>query len=309
MEALPMSIRTSPLLAVAMVSSVIAGCGGGDGNDLGVTPGNNGQGTVNIAITDAPVDFATHVFVEFAGIELTPQSGAPTVYDINPDRSIDLLSLQDGAVITLLQNQAVPAGNYTRVRFLVNATSGNNTNSYVDLATGGRFPLVIPAGSETGLTINRNFSVSDKGRIDLTVDFDLRKSIIAGAMTYTFKPLLRTVDNTQVGTISGTVGSNLVSGLCTPYVYVFTGANVVPDDIDLASDVDPVVSVPVKLNNSTGNYTYRASFLESGAYTVSYVCLTDTRDDNPEAEDSLAFLQTLQGTVTAGQTTTVNFGS
>jgi hypothetical protein len=302
--------RCRAIFGPTLVSTagVIAGCGG-DGDGLSLSPGNSGSGTVNIAITDAPIDFATHAVVEFSSIELTPQTGNAITVDINPDRAVDLLTLTDGATVTLLQNQSVPAGTYTRIRFVVNAQSGGN--SYIDLTSGARFPLVIPSGSESGLSIDRNFTVSDQGRVDFTVDFDLRKSIVApvgSGPNYSFKPVLRAVDNTQVGTISGTVGSNLVTGVCTPYVYVFAGANVVPDDIDLALDVDPLVSVPVKLNNSTGVYTYRASFLEAGNYTVSYVCLTGLQD-NPEVEDNLSFLRTLQATVTAAKTVTVDFNS
>ena len=55
----------------------------------------------------------------------------------------------------------------------------------------------------------------------------------------------------QVGTISRTIGPNLVNIQCQPYVYVLSGANVV-----------------------SGAYTYRTSFLEAGNYTVSFACLT-----------------------------------
>ena len=308
-----MSMRRRALYAPAILStaifSTLTGCGGGDGDDVSLTPGTSGNGAVNIAITDAAVDFAQSVVLEFTGIELTPQTGNRITVNITPVRSVDLLKLQNGVTLTLLQNQTVPVGNYTRIRFIVNAQSGGN--SYVDLATGARYPLVIPAGSETGLALDRTFNVVKDGRLDLTVDFDLRKSIIATPTldgNYAFKPALRVVDNSQVGTISGAVGPNLVNGNCQPYVYVFSGANVVPDDIDLASDIDPLVSVPVTLNNTTGAYTYRASFLEAGNYTVSYACLTGTQD-NPELEDLFPFLRTLQATVTVGKTATVDFSN
>jgi len=307
-----MSMRRRASLSPALVSTslmlaTLSGCGGGDG-DVSLAPGNGGNGVVSIAVTDAPVDFASNVFVEFASIELTPQTGNRIVFDINPDRAIDLLTLQDGTSLTLMQNQTVPAGNYTRIRFIVNAQSGSN-NSYIDLITGERYPLVIPTGSEGGLTIDRNFTVTENGRVDFTADFDLRKSIVAPLFSnsaYSLKPALRLLDNSKVGTISGTVGPNFVGGNCQPYVYVFSGANVVPDDIDVASDIDPVVSVPVKLNNATGQYTYRASFLDAGSYTVSVTCLFGLQDQ-PEIDDALAFLRTLQATVIVGQTTTVDF--
>jgi hypothetical protein len=297
------------ILSTAAVFTTIAGCGG-EGGDGSLSPGTSGNGSVSIALTDAPVDFASTVMVEFTGIELTPQTGNRITVNINPARAVDLLKLQDGVTLTLLQNQSVPAGNYTRVRFIVNA-SGSDNHSYVDLITGERYPLVMPTGGDAGLALDRTFGVAKDGRVDLTVDFDLRKSIVSTVSldgNYAFKPLLRVVDGTQAGTISGTVGPNLVGGVCEPYVYVFSGANVVPDDIDLASDIDPLVSVPVKLNTSSGVYTYRASFLEAGNYTVSFTC-TNLKQDDPELEDSMTFSRTLQATVAAGKTATVDFSN
>jgi hypothetical protein len=309
-----MPTRRLALFAPAVFSTAIAltlgGCGGGDGGGAALGPGSGGNGVVSIALTDAPVDFASHVFVEFTGIELTPQTGNRITLDVNPDRAVDLLTLQDGVTLTLLQNQSVPAGNYTRVRFIVNAQSNN---AYVDLVTGERYPLVIPSGSDAGLTIDRNFTVAKDGRVDLTADFDLRKSLVSAVSAtgnYAFKPVVRLLDSASVGTISGTVGPNFVNGICNPYVYVFTGANVVPDDIDLASDIDPLVSVPVKLNNTSGTYTYRASFLEAGNYTLSFVCLNPNGpQDDPELDEQLGFVRALQATVVAGQTATVDFSS
>jgi hypothetical protein len=308
-----MSSRIEALLVPALLATALAGCGGGDdGSGSGFGPGaGSSNGSLTLSVTDAPADFATRVFVEFASIELTPATGNRVTIDLNPDRAVDLLALTDGATTALVQNQSVQAGRYTAIRFIINAQSTSQSTSYVDLTTGERFPLVVPSNSDAGLTITRDFTIPEDGRADLVVDFDLRKSLIApilGGASYQFKPNLRMVDATQVGTITGTVGSNLVTGLCTPFVYVYAGANVVPDDIDLASDVDPLVSVPVKLNSTSGQYSYRASFLEAGSYTVSFVCLNGTQD-NPEVDDLLAFLRTQQATVTVNQTTTLDLTS
>ena len=70
---------------------------------------------------------------------------------------------------------------------------------------------------------------------NFTIDFDLRKSVIAPpgqAPNYLLKPVLRMVDNLQVGAIAGTVDAALVTADCSPQVYIFTGAGVVPDDLD-----------------------------------------------------------------------------
>lgn len=308
-----MSSRIESFVVPALFVAALTGCGGGGGDGgTGFGPGGgSANGTFTLSVTDAPVDFATGVVVDFASIELTPATGNRVTLDLNPDRAIDLLTLSDGAMNALVQNQSVRAGRYTAIRFLINAQSTSQSTSYIDLTTGERFPLVVPNPNEADLTVTRDFTIPENGRLDLVADFDLRKSLvppILGGASFQFKPSVRVVDATQVGTISGTIGSNFVTGLCTPFVYVFAGANVVPDDIDLASDVDPLVSVPAKLNSTSGQYSYRASFLEAGSYTVSFVCLTGTQD-NPEVDDVLAFLRTQQATVTVNQTTTIDFTS
>ena len=50
------------------------------------------------------------------------------------------------------------------------------------------------------------------------------------------------VDNANVGAIAGLVDAGLVTPECMPKVYVFSGANIVPDDIEdltAGTDVDP----------------------------------------------------------------------
>ena len=52
---------------------------------------------------------------------------------------------------------------------------------------------------------------------------------------YLLKPVLRLVNNLEVGTIEGTVAPTLIVDGCMPAVYLFTGADVVPDDIGSAT--------------------------------------------------------------------------
>ena len=76
------------------------------------------------------------------------------------------------------------------------------------------FRIVIPSGAETGLKLIQGFTMPVGGVADFTVDFVLAKSIIAppGRLPgYMLKPVLRLVDNAQVGTIAGTLQSSTLA--------------------------------------------------------------------------------------------------
>ena len=164
----------------------------------------------------------------------------------------------------------------------------------------------VPSGDETGLKLIKGFTVAVGSVTDFTIDFDVRKSLVAppgqktmmetcGGQAYMLKPVLRMVNNLQVGTVSGTVDPNLIAAECAssttpPYpgnVYLFgpiaassADSAVVPDDYDgIAGDpngADALVSAMVDPN--TGNYTI--GFVAPGRYKVAYTCdMDDTEID------------------------------
>lgn len=293
-------------VAVAAVcAALILGCGGG-GSGSGT-----GTGRLTIGITDAPVDGATAVVVKFTAIELKPDSGDAMTINLDPAPSIDLLDLAGGSSRDLLSDREVPAGHYQWIRLLIEAQQ-NTPSSYIDMADGQRFPLFVPSGSESGLKLIRGFTVAAGSASDFTIDFDLRKSVIAPpgqSPNYILKPVLRIVDNLRVGALRGTVAAALVPTGCTPQVYLFTGAGVVPDDLDVAAapDVDPLVSVPVTLDAASGEYRFRADFLEAGVYTAAFTC--DGALDTPEGEETLLFIGTRDVTISPNESTAITFAS
>ena len=291
------------LIRQALYSGFVASCNGGQFMDGGDT------GRLSLLVTDAPVDDASEVVVDFAGIELEPEDGDPVRLDIEPDRAVDLLALRGGATLAILSNRSVPAGRYERVRLIVNARPDVQDDSFIQLVTGERFPLVIQDGDEAGLTVNVPFTVDGDGRVDLVADFDLRRSVIAppGGLgpNYFFRPALRIVDSREAGAIAGEIDPLRVHAACTPFVYVFEGTAVQPDDMDFAAGVEPFTSVAATPDGVSGRFAYRISFLEPGEYTVSFTC--DGEVDNPDVNDLVRFEATANATVDADQTTIVDF--
>lgn len=148
------------------------------------------------------------------------------------------------------------------------------------------------------------------GSADFTIDFDVRKSIVdpGGLDGYKLKPALRLIDNVQAGNIRGTVDGALLAGQCDNFqtyaglVYVFEGANVIPNDFD-GTDPEAMMAVPAADEDTNGILTYKAAFLSEGEYTVAYTCSVDEMGAN----DALTFVGATSVSVLANEETTVNF--
>jgi len=284
-------------LAAAALLAALAGCSD-----------DSGTGKLTLGVTDAPVDNATAVVVQFTGVEVKPADGSAHSFDFTAPRQIDLLALTGTDSELLLDEVEVPSGRYNWVRLKVDANEDGITDSYIDLTDGSRHELEIPSGDETGLKLLSGFVVPNGGAASFTLDFDLRKSVhepMDAGDSFKLRPTLRIVDNARAGAIGGTVDAALVVTGCSPAVYVFSGSGVTPDDVDAIAP-EPLTTALVELNVASGQYEYTAGFLPEGAYTVTFTC--NAAADNPETSDTLTFTGTQNATVVADQTTTVNFG-
>ncbi len=260
-------------------------------------------GTLSLSVTDAPVDGAVSVVVQFAGVQLLSTSGELLTFTFETPKTIDLLALQGGNSALLLDKISVPEGDYPVISLTVNAEPGV-LDSYIELTDGIQHSLWIPNGNETGLVLTQGCSVTANGIADFVIDFDLRKSVFDPEVLggdYILKPVLRIVDNTEAGSIAGTVDVALTTDTtCTSgnAVYIFEGLNVTPDDVGGA--VEPEATTLVTADN-----TYKAAFLEPGDYTVAFTC--QAADDNPDTDDAIAFVGAVNVTVSIGVETPNNF--
>lgn len=302
-------MRAAMAAAISVVFC-LGGCGGGGAG------GGDHTGRLSLGVTDAPVDEASSVVVQFSGVAFKRAGAAPEIVQtLSPaTRQLDLLQYQEGRAALLLDGVTLPAGDYEWVRLIVDNQPGVR-DSYIVLTGGEECELRVPSGAESGLKLNRGFTLPADGSIALTIDFDLRKSIHAppgqrgtgAACTqgYLMRPTLRIVDDANVGAIGGHVDSALVTAECLPKVYVFSGSSVVPDDIEEASgtDADPLVVASVAIENGSTAYRYRAAFLTPGTYTVAFTC----DDDDAAADDTLAFIGAQNVTVQTNLIGTADF--
>jgi len=262
----------------------VAGCGGESATSI-----------LNLSLTDAPLEGATSVWLQFTGVEIKQSGGPARAYMFSAPRGFDMLTLQHGNAAELLGDTEVPAGEYEWVRLILDPAPGT---SYV-IDNDGQHGLRIPSGLETGLKLNRGFTMPDGGRADFTIDFQLDKSIIAPpgqSPNYLMKPVLRMTDNVQTGSIEGTFLPGTLAAIpacvgVAPRVYLFTGAGVLPDDLynpaegapDTRPEVDPLVTATAYLADNQ-QYAYRFGFVQTGTYTVAFTC----DDDDPAVDEDVA---------------------
>ncbi|MFE8071377.1 DUF4382 domain-containing protein [Marinobacteraceae bacterium S3BR75-40.1] len=292
--------------SVTALSAALIACGGsGDSSNSSAT-----TGSLSLGLTDAPVDNLNKVVITVTGVTLKHQDGEQVSFEFDDPKVIDLLELQDGNAATLLGDEEVEAGEYNWVRLELSQESGA---LYAEEETGGQVTLFVPSGFQSGLKLVSGFTVPAGGDADFTIDFDVRKSIVNpqgnnAKGDYYLKPALRLIDNTEAGTLTGTVdASTIIQTECedaqtySGLVYVHAGSDATPDD--LGSDNEPIVTAPVKYNEADGTYSYTASFVTAGDYTVSYSCDVD----DVETDEDLSFVGTQNATVNADETTEVNF--
>jgi hypothetical protein len=181
------------LIAAVLVSVVIAGC-------LSVPAG---QATLIIAVKDAPKttdigivsslnltisEVSVHQATtnqtvddsdeETIASESTDASTAGWIMVVDQIQTVDLIALQN--VSQVLGQKTLDAGNYTQIRLKID--SGTVT---VD---GIEHDLVVPSGV---LKLNRGFTLRTGDTLQLTLDFDVEKSlIVTGSDQFKLEPVI-----------------------------------------------------------------------------------------------------------------------
>ncbi|HKL68018.1 MAG TPA: DUF4382 domain-containing protein [Bacteroidales bacterium] len=176
-------------------------------------------GTLNLSITDAPIDDSN-----VAGIWLTINEIQYHMNDqewytfegFDGPKEFNLLELTNG-VSELLGSFEMEAGTYTQLRFMLDApemgnTPHNNPGCYIEFDDGSTEQLFVPSGHESGWKGVGAFQIPSNGTVDITADFDARKSVIETGMgNYILKPTIRLVVDNQAGKISGGI-TNIPDG-------------------------------------------------------------------------------------------------
>lgn len=258
-------------LAVAWLGLLVAACDARFTADLGSSP---------------PADPAiSNVRANLRGLEFREADGGTATLEFSSGEVIDLLGLRTGDPLRLFTDEQLSAGHYTGVRLLFDTNEDPNR---VTTAVGGQFPLVLAEGAYAAV----DFQVQEEERSDeaLTLILDLRQSLSFDETDadYTLTPRLRAVRTDEAAAIEGAVtaacpaGTSLASGGA---VYLYTGRDVQPDDLDGAG-AEPFATTTVEPSPVTG-FSYALRFLPPGPYTLALTCNGD--EDVVAVDDEVAF--------------------
>jgi hypothetical protein len=284
-----MLIRTLKAAFAALVLVSLSSCYGSSTSGL------------YLYITDAPIDLASAVNVSFSRIQLTGGAGVqPQTLTISPAASVDLYQLQAGIAALIAAGLAIKPGHYTNLSVTI-AADPNTAQSNISLPDGVHI-LYLPNGVSPMVNMPIDFTIASGGTVTLTMDFDLRKSIIQDPndpTKYQLIPSMRAVQNELSGTLTGSVATSLITCL-SPAVYVYPG-KVTPVDVDIsapASRLQPISTALVGYNQTSGLYNFTAGFLPPGTYTAAFTC--EASVDVANQANSINFTSTVTAGVQAG---------
>jgi hypothetical protein len=220
---------------------------------------------------------------------------------IDPTLEYDLLSLT-GGVTELLGNVSLTAGpQVNQIRFLEPTVEVVETTDPALPIT--RKPCDLPSGS---LKIVNAFDVPLTGTLTLTVDFDVRKSLIVTGggggqggqgSSYRMKPVLRAVVDNEAGSIKGSIPEGYAIYAYKDETYVSTEETADPADADSVPFSNSVTSAKAVEGDTACTWHYTLAFLEAGTYDLVVVDLATETD----VVDSITYSDV---TVTSGDATT-----
>lgn len=321
-------LKTLGLTAAGLVAVTLVACGGGS---------DAPQGTLRLAMTDAPSCGYDHVYVTVDRIRVN-QSATASNSDagwselVVPNQRIDLLNLTNG-VLQELGSLPLAAGSYQQVRLVLAANPNNPTpanplaNALVLAGSTTEIPLATPSGQQSGYKLQAHFDVTGWQVADMVMDFDACKSIVKAGNSgiYNLKPVVAVIERltTQIVGYVGTEllandvvvstrdpQNNLRSTVPDPITGKFTLAYL-PESTNYTVVVSgqnlttaAVTSVPVSLATGTTQITTAAAPIRPASSTVGTVTGTVTNSTSALLTDADV---TAKQTLTSGKTLDVNW--
>jgi hypothetical protein len=237
----------------------LPGAGGGAGTAAAAT------GTVRVHLTDAPYPFDMIESAEITVDRITAHyadEDADTFAVLGDQlQTVDLMDLRNGVTASLVEAE-LPVGTIDQIRLRV-------VDANVVLTDGREFPLKVPSGETSGLKAKADPAIIVAGGLttDLLLDVDVSRSFLAipaapkkvnDIRGFHFKPVVRVVNLSETGSISGHVLSD-----------AGTGADLTDDAALEGATVSASRNGETYTGATDTEGSYRLLGLPEGTYTVT----------------------------------------
>jgi hypothetical protein len=190
---------------------------------------SSSTGQLAIKLTDAPfpVDMVESATVTITKVEIRKAGDGvadsyPYIVLLEDTITFNLLELRNGVMDELLEME-IPAGKYNLLRLYVEEAS-------LKIKDGDTYKVKVPSGQQTGIKIfvRPEFYVTGGLTTELLLDFDLSRSFVVrgnldsphGINGFIFKPVIRAVNNSTSGRITGMVTDTSLVKLTNAQVWV-----------------------------------------------------------------------------------------
>ena len=240
------------------------------------------KGTLNLAITDAPIDSdgIIGVFITVTEIQYHTSGNNWAVFeDFEGPKKFNLLELTRGDS-EMLGSFEMESGDYTQLRFMLDAPVWDmdpvsNPGCYLEFDDGTTQNLFVPSGYETGYKAIGSFSVPINGSVDVTADFDIRRSVVKSGASgkYILKPTIRLIVDNQSGQIAGEV-TNIPENTG---VVIYAYEENIYDESEANDPADEETRFPNAITSDMvdENNSYHLAFLASGSYNLIVTATID----------------------------------
>lgn len=247
---------------------------------LGCSFASEETGTLKLSLTDAPIADAAAVegvYITISSIKYNQNDVWIEDTNFEGPQTFNLLDLTGGTVAPL-SNTEITAGEVTQIRFMLDVqedgtSEDSSPGSYIVLDSTGTadgteandviHELFVPSGEQTGYKATGSFTIPANGEVEITADFDVRKSVVKRGVKdeYILKPTIRLVVNNQAGTIAG----SFTEGTTTYPSYIIFAYE---DGEYAASEAAEVTGDAIQFEHAISS---ASADLTEGSYTIPFL--------------------------------------
>ncbi|WP_299808235.1 DUF4382 domain-containing protein [uncultured Shewanella sp.] len=279
-------------LPITAISLLVLGCGGSDSSSPPEAPL---LGTLNIAISDAPMAHIDKVELVLNKLVMTDPSGKQHQYNLN-NHHLDLLNYQGMESHLVVDGLPIAAGHYKDVHFIL-ADKADSSGCSIE-NNSGRHPLNI---EENRLPLH-DFVIEHNQAMSITMEINLYQSMHLTSGEYHLDHRgIYSIDNREMGHLIGEVDPQWIADCETKHMdkaplgsqfthmaYLYSSdvnqleqmADISPTRTD--NRHSPFAVSPIHQDHQ-GNWSFSAGYLPAGDYRIGYSCLAHL--DDPATDD------------------------